>query len=172
KPEAATRGYRFDLSPEEDGAPILSVFGGKITTYRTLAEEAVDHLAARTPALAGPHWTDTAPLPGGDFGVDEVDRLIADLQAAYPFLEPAWAARLIRCYGTRATTLLGDAQSLADCGQHFGAGLTEREVRYLRTEEWAMDAEDVLWRRTKMGLHLSAAQQDDVRRFFDEHRVN
>ena len=172
KPEAATRGYRFDLSPEEDGAPILSVFGGKITTYRTLAEEAVDHLAARTPALAGPHWTDTAPLPGGDFGVDEVDHLIADLQAAYPFLEPAWAARLIRCYGTRAATLLGDAQSLADCGQHFGAGLTEREVRYLRTEEWAMDAEDVLWRRTKMGLHLSAAQQDDVRRFFDEHRVN
>ncbi len=97
--------------------------------------------------------------------MDEVDRLIADLQAGSPFLEPAWAARLIRCYGTRAATPVGAARRLAECGQHVGGGLTEREVRYLRTEEWAMDAEDVLWRRTKMGLHLTPAQHDDVHRF-------
>lgn len=168
KPEAATRGYSFDVSDASQGAPILSVFGGKITTFRTLAQEAVDRMAERIPVLAGAHWTDRRPLPGGDFGVGEVDRRIADLRARYPFLEPAWADRLIRCYGTLATTVLGDAARLEDCGEHFGHGLTEREVRYLMANEWAQSAEDVLWRRTKLGLRLSPAEQVSLRHFFNE----
>ncbi|WP_374526705.1 glycerol-3-phosphate dehydrogenase [Novosphingobium sp.] len=167
KPEAATRGYRFDLSPAEEGAPILSVFGGKITTYRTLAQEAVDHMAARVPALEGAHWTDREPLPGGNFGVDEADRLIERLRAAYPFLEPHWADRLIRSYGTEAAVMLGEAKRLEDCGTHFGHGLTEREVRYLMAHEWAREADDVLWRRTKLGLRLSAEQQAGLRAFME-----
>lgn len=165
KPEAATRGYSFDLSDASEGAPMLSVFGGKITTFRTLAQEAVDRMGQRIPALTGSHWTDTMPLPGGDFAVSEVETRIAGLQAHYPFLEPGWAERLIHSYGTLATTVLGDAQSLADCGQHFGHGLTERELRYLVDREWAQTAEDVLWRRTKLGLHMTPQQQDDLRRY-------
>lgn len=172
KPEAATRGYRFDLTDAHEGAPILSVFGGKITTFRTLAQEAVDRMAERIPALAGAHWTDTRPLPGGDFGVDEVGQRIADLLARYPFLEAAWAERLIRGYGTLAPTILGDATSLADCGEHFGHGLTTREVRYLMTHEWAREADDVLWRRSKLGLRLSASEQDSLRRFFTKETVS
>jgi glycerol-3-phosphate dehydrogenase len=166
KPEAATRGYRFDLTDAHEGAPILSVFGGKITTFRTLAQEAVDRMAERIPALAGAHWTDTRPLPGGDFGVDEVDRRIADLRARYPFLEPPWAERLIRSYGTLATTILGDARTLDDCGLHFGHGLTECEVRYLMAREWAREADDILWRRSKLGLRLSPSEQDSLHRYF------
>ncbi|GGB62182.1 glycerol-3-phosphate dehydrogenase [Blastomonas aquatica] len=172
KPEAATRGYRFDVSDAHEGAPILSVFGGKITTFRTLAQVAVDRMAERIPALAGAHWTDTRPLPGGDFGVHEVDQRIADLRARYPFLEAKWADRLIRSYGTLATTILGDATSLADCGAHFGEGLTEREVRYLIANEWACEADDVLWRRSKLGLRLSEREQDALRNFFTKEPVS
>jgi glycerol-3-phosphate dehydrogenase len=172
KPEAATRGYRFDVSEQSEGAPILSVFGGKITTFRTLSQEAVDRMAERIPALAGAHWTDTKPLPGGDFGVHEVEQRIADLRSRYPFLEAKWADRLIRSYGTLATTILGDATSLEDCGEHFGHGLTARELHYLKAHEWAQSAEDVLWRRTKLGLRLSPAQQNSLRRFFNEEPVS
>ena len=159
KPEAATRGYRFTLSEASHGAPILSVFGGKITTFRTLAQEAVDRLATRLPALSGPHWTHRAPLPGGDFPPTGADALVASLLADYPFLEPAWARRLVRAHGTTASAILGDARRLEDCGIHFGQGLTEREVRHLITHEWARTADDILWRRSKLGLHLSAEQQ-------------
>ena len=158
KPEAATRGYRLDLSPEDEGAPLLSVFGGKITTYRHLAQEAVDKLAPRLPALSGPAWTAGQALPGGDFATDGAPALTADLRARYAFLEPGWALRLTRAYGTTARTILGDARSLADCGEHFGHGLTEAEVRHLVAREWAQTAEDVLWRRSKLGLHFSADQ--------------
>ncbi len=168
KPEAATRGYRFDISQFDEGAPILSVFGGKITTYRVLAQEAVDLMAGRIAELGGGHWTDLDPLPGGDFGVNEVAPRIADLRARYPFLEARWAERLFRAYGTRVAAILGDATRIEDCGMHFGQGLTTREVRYLREREWASNAEDVLWRRTKLGLHLTPAQQDDLRRYFEE----
>ncbi|MFN3820483.1 glycerol-3-phosphate dehydrogenase [Blastomonas sp.] len=172
KPETATRGYRFDVSDADEGAPILSVFGGKITTFRTLAQEAVDRMGERIPALAGAHWTDTRPLPGGDFGVDEVDQKISDLVNRYPFLEPKWADRLIRSYGTLAATILGDAKSLADCGEYFGHGLTAREVRYLMAHEWAREADDVLWRRSKLGLRLSEPEQDSLRRFMAEEAVS
>lgn len=171
KPEAATRGYRFDLTEAHEGAPMLSVFGGKITTFRTLSQEAVDKLASRVPALRGDHWTHASQLPGGDFAVHDVAQQIAGLRKRYPFLEPGWAERLIRTYGTMAARFLGEARTLTDCGEHFGQGLTEAEVRHLVENEWAMTAEDILWRRTKLGLHLSADQQAALERFFQKEPV-
>lgn len=155
RPEAATRGYTLELSDEHEGAPMLSVFGGKLTTYRHLAQDAMDKLASRMPLLDRPGWTDQAPLPGGDFAVGTADAKVAELAARYPFLEADWAERLLHAYGTRAWTILGDAQSLADCGEHFGHGLTQAEVDFLVAQEWAMTAEDILWRRTKLGLRFS-----------------
>ncbi|MDE2410277.1 MAG: glycerol-3-phosphate dehydrogenase [Sphingomonadales bacterium] len=158
KPEAATRGYRFELSPEAEGVPLLSVFGGKITTYRHLAEEAVDQLADRLPELAGPGWTGSRPLPGGDFEIDGAPALLEKVRARHRWLEAGWAGRLVRAYGTGVFAMLGNAQCLEDCGRHFGHGLTEREVRHLVDREWARTAEDVLWRRTKLGLRFDAGQ--------------
>lgn len=162
KPEAATRGYRLDLSDEDEGAPLLSVYGGKITTYRHLAEEAVDRLGTRLLALSGPAWTRLRALPGGDFGMEELPLLKADLARRYPFLGEVQTDRLARAYGTRAERWLGAAQGWADLGRDFGAGLSQAEVDYLRAEEWALTAEDMLWRRTKLGLRLSAAQQAEL----------
>jgi glycerol-3-phosphate dehydrogenase len=159
KPEAATRGYRLDLSASDEGAPLLSVYGGKITTYRHLAEEAVDMLAPRLPALSGPVWTTSRPLPGGDFPVDGIGAIVAQLQKRHPFLGDGVALRVARAYGTRAFAWLGDARVRGDLGRDFGGGLSQAEVDYLRRAEWAQTAADVLWRRTKLGLRLSAAQQ-------------
>jgi glycerol-3-phosphate dehydrogenase len=156
KPEEATRGYRLELSPQEEGAPMLSVFGGKITTYRHLGEAAVALLSQRLPVLRGEGWTDRAPLPGGDFPRDTMAALVAGLRTAFPFLERATVQRLARGYGTQAAALLGGVSSLADCGRDFGHGLTELEVRWLMRREWARSADDVLWRRTKLGLRFSA----------------
>lgn len=172
RPEAATRGYRLDMTPAADGAPLLSVFGGKITTYRHLAQEAVDRMAEALPMLAAPHWTDKAPLPGGDFAIDGVAAQEAALIAAYPFVGPQWAQRLIRSYGTRAHALLGGAKTLADCGQAFGHDLTEAEVRYLMDQEWAQTADDVLWRRSKLGLRLSADEAATLDAFMAGVRAN
>jgi glycerol-3-phosphate dehydrogenase len=104
----------------------------------------------------GGDWTAGAPLPGGDFPVNGVANLIADLRRACPFLDAGQAARLARAYGTEAAVLLGDAREAADLGRDFGAGLTEREVRWMVGREWARTAEDALWRRSKLGLRLSA----------------
>jgi glycerol-3-phosphate dehydrogenase len=158
RPEAATRGYRLDLSERDEGAPLLSVYGGKITTYRHLAEEAVDRLAERLPALAGAAWTTTKPLPGGDFAIDGGPALQAELRQSYPFLSKVEAERITRAYGTRAERWLGSARHAAELGRPFGGGLTEAEVAYLREVEWARTAEDVLWRRTKLGLRLERTQ--------------
>jgi glycerol-3-phosphate dehydrogenase len=158
KPEAATRGYRLELSDESEGAPLLSVYGGKITTYRHLAEEAVDLLAGRLPALAGPAWTRARALPGGDFPIDGAPALQAEIAGRYPFLAEADVERIGRAYGRRAFVWLGGAMGWDDLGQCFGAGLTAAEIDYLRQEEWAVTAEDVLWRRTKLGLRLEAGQ--------------
>lgn len=159
RPEAATRGYRLELSERHEGAPLLSVYGGKITTYRHLAEEAVDLLAQRLPALEGPAWTRTKPLPGGDFPVDGAGRLKSELRQRHPFLAEADADRIAKAYGTRAGLWLHDARAWGDLGRAFGGGLTQAEVDYLRREEWARTAEDVLWRRSKLGLRLDAGQQ-------------
>ena len=168
KPEAATRGYRLELSDAGKGAPLLSVYGGKITTYRHLAEEAVDLLLPRLPALRGKGWTRTAALPGGDFAIDGLDALKAGLAADYPFLGANDADRIARAYGTRARRWLGDAPGWQALGRDFGGGLTAAEVDYLRAEEWAVSAEDVLWRRTKLGLRLDAAQVAGLREYLGQ----
>ncbi|MET0179503.1 MAG: glycerol-3-phosphate dehydrogenase, partial [Novosphingobium sp.] len=158
RPEAATRGYRLDLSEPEEGAPLLSVFGGKITTYRHLAEDAVARLAERLPALAGPGWTARAALPGGDFPIDGVEALAAEYRARQSFLTSADADRIARAYGLVAREWLGEARTRADLGADFGHGLSQAEVEHLVQREWAVSADDVLWRRTKLGLRLDPAQ--------------
>ncbi len=165
RPEAATRGYRLPISPQEEGAPLLDVFGGKITSYRHLSEAAVDTLARRIPALSGAAWTAAAPLPGGDFPVDGQAALADELKRQHPFLSAVEATRIIRAYGTRAGRWLGKAQAWGDLGRHFGAGLSEAEVTYLREVEWAQTAGDVLWRRSKLGLHMSEAERANVAQF-------
>ncbi len=154
---AATRD--FVLSLQDDGAPLLNVFGGKITTYRRLAEDALARLAPHLPGLKG-KWTARVPLPGGDFPVDGVAALIARLRAAYPFLTAAHAARLVRTYGTESFALLGAARTPADLGPDFGATLTGAEVGWLMHREYARTAEDILWRRTKLGLHMTEEQRN------------
>uniref|UniRef100_UPI0035935D10 glycerol-3-phosphate dehydrogenase n=1 Tax=Blastomonas sp. TaxID=1909299 RepID=UPI0035935D10 len=156
KPEAATRGYRFDLDGGAGDAPILSVFGGKITTYRQLASAAIQQLAPYCPELNAGDWTGSAPLPGGDFGIREAPAKARELAARYRFLADGEAERMIRLYGTRAGIFLGNAIASGDLGEDFGHGLTASEVDYLIDYEWARTAEDVLWRRTKLGLHFSA----------------
>jgi glycerol-3-phosphate dehydrogenase len=170
KPEAATRGYRLELSRPEEGAPLLSVYGGKITTYRHLAEEAMALLSHWLPAVAGPAWTDREPLPGGDFPVTGFDALKADLKARYPFLAEVDADRIARAYGTRAIRWLGAAKKWDDLGRNFGAGLSEAEVAYLRREEWARTEQDILWRRSKLGLRLEVAQQEALAEFLHAMR--
>lgn len=164
RPEATTRGYELDLSDADHGAPILSVFGGKITTYRHLAAEAVDKLAGRLPVLQGEDWTGGAPLPGGNFPIDGVEALVVRFAAEFPFLAEA-ADRIVRAYGTHAFAVFQDTTSMSDCGTHFGHGLTSREVRHLMHREWARTAEDVLWRRTKLGLRFSAPQRAELEAF-------
>lgn len=166
KPESATRGYTFDVNGGVDGAPVmLSVFGGKITTYRHLATDALALLAEHMPvsgatggATGGAaDWTAHAPLPGGDFPMHGLADLMDGLARDYPFLPPATVDRIARAYGTKARDWLGQAEGLNDLGPHFGAGLTGAEVDYLMTQEWAQTAQDVLWRRSKLGLRMDAA---------------
>jgi glycerol-3-phosphate dehydrogenase len=157
KAQEATRDYV--LKAEEGGAPLLNAFGGKITTYRRLSEAMLEKIEGFL-GKRGKPWTAVAPLPGGDFPATNFDAEVAKLSYAYPFLTPHHAKRLMRLYGTRAVILLGQAKSIADLGRYFGADLYEAEVRYLVANEWAMTAEDVLWRRTKRGLHLTPEQVD------------
>jgi glycerol-3-phosphate dehydrogenase len=153
---AASRDYVLRMDGAA-GAPVLHVFGGKITTHRRLAEAALAKLGPVLGNTRGP-WTARVPLPGGDFPVDGVPRLVVELRAAYPFLTDRWALRLVRAYGTEAKAVLGDARTAADLGQDFGSTLTGAEVRWLMEREWARTVEDVLWRRSKLGLRLDEAQ--------------
>ncbi|WP_374355122.1 glycerol-3-phosphate dehydrogenase [Chitinimonas sp.] len=155
-PSAVTRDHVLRL--DRDGAPVLSVFGGKLTTYRQLALEAMDLLRPSFAAMREP-LVPPKPLPGGDLPHADFDAFLAQLAPRYAWLDPALLRRLARQYGSRVETLLNGYQQLSDLGRHFGAGLYEAEVRYLQREEWARDADDILWRRTKRGLHMSAAQR-------------
>jgi glycerol-3-phosphate dehydrogenase len=152
-----TRDYRLELSTAERQAPLLSVFGGKITTYRGLATSAMQKLV---PLVGGSHaeWTGSAVLPGGDIPGGDFEAFLQDVQARWRFLSAPTAYRLARAYGTRIDSVLQNAREPRQLGEHFGAGLTEAEVSYLRTREWAYDAQDILWRRTKLGLHLTSAE--------------
>ena len=153
---AATRDYTLKVDTSA-GAPVLNIFGGKITTYRRLAESAMEKIGEHL-ELAKGKWTAGVPLPGGDFPVDGVAGLVADLQSRFPFLSDFRARRLVRAYGTEALNILGNAEQAADLGQDFGATLTEAEINWLMTHEYARNAEDVIWRRNKLGLRLSQEQ--------------
>lgn len=153
---AATRDYVLKYD-DSHGAPLLNVFGGKITTYRRLAEDALAKIKRHFPN-ATDNWTAGVPLPGGDFPVAGVQTLIAALQRDYTFLTLRWATRLIRAYGTDAAVMLGDAVTADDLGQDFGATLFAREVRWLMDTEFARTAQDVVWRRNKLGLRMTQAQ--------------
>jgi glycerol-3-phosphate dehydrogenase len=161
-PAAVTRDYVLKLDAA-GGAPLLAVFGGKITTYRRLAEEALAKLGpalgAPPGATAAPGWTATAPLPGGDLGGLGLPGFEAEAARRWPWLRPARLQRLVRAYGSEVEHLLAGAARPADLGEDLGCGLTERELDWLVREEWARSAEDVLWRRSKLGLRLSAQQQ-------------
>jgi glycerol-3-phosphate dehydrogenase len=165
-PAAVTRDYVFKVDALEgetgtDRAPVLSIFGGKITTYRKLAESALAELAPFFPGMKS-GWTRDAPLPGGDIPTRDRNALFAGLCRRYPELPADLLRGLARRHGTRALHILGDAKRMAELGQDFGAGLTAREIDYLMAEEWARSAEDVLWRRTKCGLPMTPAQRDAV----------
>jgi glycerol-3-phosphate dehydrogenase len=153
KAQDATRDYVLEI----DGTPpLLNVFGGKLTTYRRLAEAAMQHLSPFFPGLSQP-WTAYAQLPGGNFAWDAVTDLADDLRRRYPFLSPATAMRMTRAYGTEAPDVLGDARSADDLGECFGNDLTAREVDWMVRAEWARTCDDVLWRRSKLGLRLPGA---------------
>ncbi len=157
KPEDVTRDYTLMLDEKPHEAPLLTVYGGKITTHRKLAEAAIAKIGHFFPTL--PRWTEGSSLPGGDFPPDGFYPLVAQLIGHWPFLAEPHARRLARAYGTRAERILGDAKSFADLGDCFTGDLTAAEVRYLIENEWAQTAEDVLWRRSKFGLTASDAER-------------
>jgi glycerol-3-phosphate dehydrogenase len=167
---AATRDYTLKVDAE-GGAPVLNVFGGKITTYRRLAESALDKIAVQLPGI-GAKWTAGVPLPGGDFPVDGFDHLVKKLRESYPFLDARWAHRLVRAYGTEAPDILGNAQTARDLGTDFGATLTEAEVIWLIRKEFAYSAEDVAWRRNKLGLRMTPDQISALDDWMLSHRAN
>lgn len=154
-----TRDYVLQLD-RHAGAPCLSVLGGKITTYRRLAEQAMDRLAPLLGATGAP-WTAHAPLPGSA-GLDGAASLLAGLQRERPAFPADMLARMIARHGSRVVDVLGDALGMADMGRDFGAGLTQREVDHFVAHEWARSGDDVLWRRTKCGLRMTAAQRAAV----------
>jgi D-erythritol 1-phosphate dehydrogenase len=155
-PSAVTRDYVLDL--DDSGAPLLNVFGGKITTFRKLAEHAVQRLRATFPAM-GPDWTARGHLPGGDVVDGDMARFISGLLSDCPWLPRPLAQHYARLYGTRSRDLIGDAHGLDGLGRHFGGQLYAAEARYLVRQEWARTPEDVLTRRTKHTLHLSPGEQ-------------
>ncbi len=158
--QAATRDYVLTLDAPDGSAPLMSIFGGKITTFRKLAETALKQLSPHLPKASGQPagWTGREPLPGGDFPMQDFDGEVARALERAPFLPRPLARRLVRAYGTRIRMLLGSATSLDDLGRDYGAGLTEAELRYLVRHEWVRRADDAVWRRSKLGLRLSAAQ--------------
>jgi glycerol-3-phosphate dehydrogenase len=164
-----TRDFVLELDAERGEPPLLSIVGGKITTYRRVAEEALRRLLPLLPRPAGPPWTRGAPLPGGDFPCGDRDRLARELALAAPSLGTASAERLVRTYGTIVRAMFAGAARAEDFGNHFGAGLYEREVRHLIDNEWAMTADDILWRRTKLGLRLT---EDERHRLEDWLRLH
>ena len=171
--QEATRDYVLRQDGGNGNAPVLNIFGGKITTYRRLAESALtlveENLGRKKTA-----WTKTAPLPGGDFPMDGFDDLTRDIRKKYPFLADLRIERLARAYGTDVFSLLGAAQSAEELGANFGAGLTEAEVVWMMDHEFAGNADDALWRRSKLGIEFSPEQTrklDDWMQAYSRQRV-
>ncbi len=171
--QAATRDYVLELDAPAGRPALLSVFGGKITTYRRLAESALallaPHLPPPTREAAG--WTARAPLPGGAFPVQDFAEQVAATLRRYPFLGADFARRLTRAYGTLVPEVLGAAKTRDGLGRDFGADLTEAEVRYLMEREWAMTSADIVWRRTKLGLRLSADAIAEVEDYLKQSSI-
>jgi glycerol-3-phosphate dehydrogenase len=159
-PSEITRDYVLRVDHEGQRAPLLTIFGGKITTYRRLAEEAMAKLAPFFPGLKG-DWSAHQALPGG--ALPHFNAFRDEMQKQYSSLGRELVEGVVRRHGSCTTSVLDDARSINDLGRHFGAGLTEREVTYLREHEWAVTAEDVLSRRTKCGLHMTEAERQAVR---------
>jgi len=168
KAQEATRDYVLHLEAPQASAASLSVYGGKLTTYRKLAEHALEklepHLPERARGKGG--WTAREALPGGNFPVEDFGDLMAQHAAHYPFLPGRQLKRLTRAYGTDVPEILGESRSASDLGRAFGGGLTSREIAWLTSREWVMTADDILWRRSKLGLHMSAAERAEVARLF------
>ena len=160
-----SREYHLDLTEPAEGAPVLTVLGGKITTFRALSEKALDMLAPRLGNNA-PHWTGTTPLPGGDLPDGSLDAWREECAVRWPFLPAPLMRRMTRLYGTRLAHMLDGAKSMKDLGKSHGGGLHEAELDYLKAHEWAMSAEDVLWRRTKLGLFMSPKEQEALAKAF------
>jgi glycerol-3-phosphate dehydrogenase len=160
-----TREYVLDLEGGGAQAPLLTVYGGKITTYRRLAEAALRKLSPFF--TLGAPWTEGAPLPGGDFPHDGIEALTARARGLWPFLTEPNARRMVRAYGTRLDRILGDARGLDELGERFGDELTSTEVRYLMRHEFAETADDVLWRRSKLGLRVGAEAVASLTRFME-----
>ena len=158
---AVTRDYVLDVDTGDDEAPILSIFGGKITTYRKLAEHALAELAPHLPRPTAA-WTAGTALPGGDMPDADFDAFLAALATRYPAMPHPLLRRLARAYGTRIELMLGSVQTPADLGTDFGGGLHRAEVDYLVAHEFARDADDILWRRSKLGLHVPPDTADRV----------
>jgi glycerol-3-phosphate dehydrogenase len=162
-----TRDYRIELAQSPHHPPLLSIFGGKLTTYRRLAETVLERLQ-NSLEISPRCWTHRSPLPGGDLPTRNFRRFVIDVRRRWRFLPITVARRLARAYGTRVEQIIGNAQSFADLGEHYGAGLTAAEVDYLARNEWALTDEDILWRRSKIGLHMSEAE----RQRFAAARIN
>ncbi len=160
KAQAATRDYVLEVDAPDHLAACVSVFGGKITTYRRLAEAALARLTPHVPPASGlaAGWTGRHALPGGDFAVDGFDALLRAMADRYPFVPPDTLRRLVRAYGTCVPAMLGGATDAAGLGPFYGAGLTGAELRYLVQREWVRSAQDVAWRRSKLGLRLTAGE--------------
>ncbi|WP_264299809.1 glycerol-3-phosphate dehydrogenase [Nisaea nitritireducens] len=167
KAQEATRDYVLREEGEPESGVLVNIFGGKLTTYRRLANSVMKKIEAAL-GSKGPEWSGSEPLPGGDFPVLEFAGRLQALKQKYPFLDDGTALRIERQFGTLAETILGNAKALSDLGRDFGAGLTEAEVRYLMSREWAVTAEDILWRRSKLGLRLSKAQVDALEAYMAE----
>ncbi|MEJ0038519.1 MAG: glycerol-3-phosphate dehydrogenase [Gammaproteobacteria bacterium] len=165
-PSSVTRDYKLEL--EREDAPLMSVFGGKITTYRKLAETAVDMLVQAL-GMRLPPWTDKALLPGGDLTGGSFARFLRNVERRYPWLPEDLRKRYSRAYGTRIDHVIGGARSVADLGAEVVPHLYEREIEYLRREEWATMADDILWRRSKLGLHLPAGALDTLAAWLIAH---
>jgi glycerol-3-phosphate dehydrogenase len=165
-PKSITRDYVIDF--DRDGPPLLSIYGGKLTTYRRLAEEVVDSICAALGVVAH-RWTARAPLPGGDMPHADFERFRTRMARRYAWLDRALLERYARAYGTRMERLLEDCTRTADLGEEVLPGLRAREIEYLRREEFAITAEDILFRRTKLGVHLGAASSARLERWLAEH---
>jgi glycerol-3-phosphate dehydrogenase len=168
KAQEATRDYVLQAQGMVDSGLVLNIFGGKITTYRRLAEAMLEHIEAAL-GRRGDAWTGDAALPGGDFPVHGFEGLVAALLGEKPFLGERLAGRLVRQYGTVAWNVVGSARALDDLGEQFGADLHACEVEHLMTREWARAAEDVLWRRTKLGLRFAREDVASLERYMQAH---